>query len=145
MAKESIEAALKRFDERYYKLRLDKVILESFGNNLLSYMKQINFAVKNNETEEHIKNIVNRFLRATFYSDPKFEINAYKRVDSAIMYNNILYAILEMKKPANKMEMVLENDINRKALWEIVYYYLCETRDVSGKRLKLIMFQKYVG
>ena len=72
MAKESIEAALKRFDERYYKLRLDKVILESFGNNLLSYMKQINFAVKNNETEEHIKNIVNRFLRATFYSDPKF-------------------------------------------------------------------------
>lgn len=99
MAKESIEAALKRFDERYYKLRLDKAILESFGNNLLSYMKQINFAVKNNETEEHIKNIVNRFLRATFYSDPKFEINAYKRVDSAIMYNNILYAILEMKKP----------------------------------------------
>lgn len=71
MAKESIEAALKRFDERYYKLRLDKVILESFGNNLLSYMKQINFAVKNNETEEHIKNIVNKFLRATFYSDPQ--------------------------------------------------------------------------
>ena len=61
MAKESIETALKRFDERYYKLRLDKVILESFGNNLLSYMKQINFAVKNNETEEHIKNIVNRY------------------------------------------------------------------------------------
>ena len=137
MAKESIETALKRFDERYYKLRLDKVILESFGNNLLSYMKQINFAVKNNETEEHIKNIVNRFLRATFYSDPKFEINAYKRVDSAIMYNNILYAILEMKKPANKMEMVLEDDINRKALWEIVYYYLCETRDVSGKKVKI--------
>lgn len=137
MAKESIEAALKRFDERYYKLRLDKVILESFGNNLLSYMKQINFAVKNNETEEHIKNIVNRFLKATFYSDPKFEINAYKRVDSAIMYNNILYAILEMKKPANKTEMVLEDDINRKALWEIVYYYLCETRDVSGKKVKI--------
>lgn len=137
MAKESIETALKRFDERYYKLRLDKVILESFGNNLLSYMKQINFAVKNNETEEHIKNIVNKFLRATFYSDPKFEINAYKRVDSAIMYNNILYAILEMKKPANKMEMVLENDINRKALWEIVYYYLCETRDVFGKKVKI--------
>lgn len=144
MAKESIEAALKRFDERYYKLRLDKVILESFGNNLLSYMKQINSAVKNNETEEHIKNIVNRFLKATFYSDPKFEINAYKRVDSAIMYNNILYAILEMKKPANKTEMVMEDDINRKALWEIVYYYLCETRDVSGERLKIIIIQKYV-
>lgn len=137
MAKESIEAALKRFDERYYKLRLDKVILESFGNNLLSYMKQINSAVKNNETEEHIKNIVNRFLKATFYSDPKFEINAYKRVDSAIMYDNILYAILEMKKPANKTEMVMEDDINRKALWEIVYYYLCETRDVSGKKVKI--------
>lgn len=33
--------------------------------------------------------------------------------------------------------MVLEDDINRKALWEIVYYYLCETRDVSGKKVKI--------
>jgi hypothetical protein len=136
MAKESIESALKRFDERYYKLRLDKNIIDTFGKNLLSYMKQINYAVQNNETEEHIKNIVNSFLKATFYSDTRFEINAYKRVDSAITYNNILYAILEMKKPANKTEMVLEDDINKKALWEIVYYYLCETRDVSGKKVK---------
>ena len=40
------------------------------------------------------------------------------------MYNNILYAILEMKKPANKMEMVLEDDINRKALWAVSYTHL---------------------
>lgn len=137
MAKETIETALKRFDERYYKLKLDKKILETFGNNLLSYMKQINFAVQNNETEEHIKNIVNNFLKASFYSDPKFEINSYKRVDSAIMYEHNLYAILEMKKPANKTEMVSEDNINKKALWEIIYYYLCETRDVSGKKVKL--------
>lgn len=136
MAKESIEAALKRFDERYYKLRLDRTVLENFGSNLLSYMKQINLAVKNNESEEHIKNIVNRFLKATFYSDSKFEINAYKRVDSSIIYDNKLYAILETKKPSNKTQMVTEDDINRKALWEIVYYYLCETRNVSGKKVK---------
>lgn len=32
--------------------------------------------------------------------------------------------------------MVRENDLNRKAFWEIVYYYLCETRDVTGKKVR---------
>lgn len=75
MAKESMEEALKRFDERYYKRRLDRNILEKFGDNLLVFLKQINTAVSNKESEEHIKNIVNQFLKASFYSDSRFEIN----------------------------------------------------------------------
>ena len=131
-----MEAALKRFDERYFKLRLNPTVLNVFGSNLDTYIRKINKAVKENESEEHIKNIVNSFLKASFYQNRLFEINAYKRADSAITYNGVLYAILEMKKPANKTEMVQEDDINRKALWEIVYYYLCESRDVSGTKVK---------
>ncbi len=136
MAKESIEVALKRFDERYYKLKIEVQTLDLFGRNLHTYMQMIETAIRNNESEEHLKKILNDFLTNSFYSNKRFSINTYKRADSAITFDAILYAIIEMKKPSNKAEMLREDDINRKALWEIVYYYLCETRDVSGTKVK---------
>lgn len=136
MAIDTIETALKRFDERYYKLRIDNSILESFGNNLSIYLGMIQTAIANNESEEYLKNIVNDFLKHSFYNNNRFEINTYKRADSAIKYDGNLYAIIEMKRPSNRVEMLKEDDINYKALWEIVYYYLCESRDVTGSRVK---------
>ena len=135
MAKETIDTALKKFDERYYKTAERDDDYALFCNNFPIYIKKIDSAVKNRESEEHLKNIANNFLKDIFYPQPKYEINAYKRVDSAVISNGILYAIMEMKKPSNP-EMVRENDLNRKAFWEIVYYYLCETRDVTGKKVR---------
>jgi len=136
MAKESIESALKRFDERYYKLRLDNSMLENFGTNLGLYIQSIKSAILNNESEEHLKNITNSFLKICFYQNNRFGINTYKRADSAITCDGVLYAIIEMKKPTNRSEMTREDDINRKALWELVFYYLSETRIVSGPHVK---------
>lgn len=131
MAKETVENALRHFDERYFKLRLKSEIVEDFGKNLFLYLKKINQAVSNGESEEHIKNIINEYLKVNFYQDDRFTINAYKKADSVISYENKIYAVIEVKKPSNKNEMPSQKNINKKALWEIVYYYLCETRDVS--------------
>ena len=136
MAKETIESALKRFDERYYKLRIDSAMLDSFGRNLDVYIRSIKLAIINNESEEHLKNITNNFLKICFYQNDRFAINTYKRADSAITCDGVLYAIIEMKKPSNRAEMTREDDINKKALWELVYYYLCETRVINGTHVK---------
>ena len=93
MAKESIESALKRFDERYYKLRLDNSMLENFGTNLGLYIQSIKSAILNNESEEHLKNITNSFLKICFYQNNRFGINTYKRADSAITCDGVLYAM----------------------------------------------------
>ena len=93
MAKETMEAALKRFDERYFKLRLNPTVLNVFGSNLDTYIRKINKAVKDNESEEHIKNIVNSFLIRTwrmeiiqYYSRLRiYKLNIQKRTD--ILWN----------------------------------------------------------
>ena len=136
MSKQAIEVALKTFDERYCKRRIDKESLDIFGNNMFLYIKQINEAVKADESEEHIKGIINSFLRHSFYNNEIFDINTYKRADCSIKFKGVLHTIIEVKKPQNHSEMVFVDNINKKALWEIVLYYLIETRMVDGKKVK---------
>lgn len=59
-----------------------------------------------------------------------------KRIDSTIKVDGKVQAIIETKKPTNKSEMVTENKINVKALHEILFYYMVETRDVTGSKVK---------
>ena len=136
MGRISMEEALKGFDERYYKHRVNRDNLEAFGKNIRHYINLINEAVEKKESEEHIKSIIKDFLINSFFSSEDYTINTYKRVDSSISYKGKLHAIIETKKPANKSEMVRENDINKKAIWEAVFYYLGETRIVNDKKVK---------
>ena len=109
-------------------------VLSEFKTALNSYISKINIAVANEENEEHIKNIINDFLRMSFYSDSRFSINTDGNIDSSIKENGKLLAIIEAKAPQNKSEMVTEENINKKALWEAVYYYLEKTIDVSHSK-----------
>ena len=109
-------------------------IIASFKEKLNSYINKVNTAVSNNENEEHIKNIINDFLRMSFYSDNRFSINTDGYIDSTIKENGKLLAIIEAKSPQNKAEMITEDNINKKALWEAVYYYLEKTIDVSHSK-----------
>ena len=108
--------------------------LSEFKTALNSYISKINIAVSHNENEEHIKNIINDFLRMSFYSDSRFSINTDGNIDSTIKENGNLLAIIEAKAPQNKAEMISEQNINKKALWEAVYYYLEKTIDVSNSK-----------
>jgi len=108
--------------------------LQKFKNVLKAYSDDINDAVSRNENEEHIKNIVNDFLRINFYNDKKYTINTDGNIDSAIKESGKLLAIIEAKTPVNKSEMVTSDNVNRKALWEVIYYFLERTIDVSKSK-----------
>ena len=121
------------------KLGLPKVTLSadnfaSFKSAFKSYVDKVKVAIGNNENEEHIKNIINDFLRMSFYSDAKFSINTDGNIDSAIKENGELMAIIETKAPQNKAEMITENHLNRKALHEAVYYFLERAVDTTKSK-----------
>ena len=137
MANKAIEDALKSYNENYYKKSIKKEIIDDFGNKLLEYTKKINNAYSNDENEEHFKNIVNSFLKDNFYQDSHYSINTLGYIDSAIRYDNKTLVLIEAKKYNNKNEMVKVDNINRKALHEIFYYYLESSRDYSGNRVIL--------
>jgi adenine-specific DNA-methyltransferase len=135
MARQDISTALKSFNERYASTRLNRETIENFSYQIKQFMLDIEKAINNNENEEYIKNIINLFLYRSFYSNDEYIINTNNYIDSTIKKNDVLLALIEVKKPTNKIEMVSENDINKKAFWEIVYYYLDVSRNVTGDKV----------
>lgn len=113
------------------KITISQPDLDLFDKALETYISNVSKAIENNENEEHIKNIINDFLRMNFYKDSRFTINTDGNIDSTIKENGNLLAIIENKAPQNKNEMINEDNINKKALWEAMYYYMDRALDVS--------------
>ncbi|MBD5112388.1 MAG: class I SAM-dependent DNA methyltransferase, partial [Ruminococcaceae bacterium] len=112
--------------------------LQKFKVALQQYVCDIQNAIDNKENEEHLKNIINSFLLLQFYSNGKYTINTDGNIDSAIKLDGKLLAIIEAKTPYNKAEMLSVPNINRKALWEAVYYYLDRTVDTSKSKSEIL-------
>ena len=139
MGKITLQDALKKQDLRYYKKSIDANIIEKFSESLNIYAENVNSAFNNIElgaNEEYYKKLVNSFLETNFYNDDKYSINTKGNIDSAITKNGQLLCIIETKTPRNTAEMLDENNINKKALHELIYYYLEETRDITGNKVK---------
>lgn len=139
MSEITLQDALKKQDLRYYKKSIDANIIEKFSERLNIYAEDINYAFNNIElgaNEEYYKKLVNSFLETNFYNDGKYSINTKGNIDSAITKNEQLLCIIETKNPRNTSEMLDKDNINKKALHELIYYYLEETRDVTGNKIR---------
>lgn len=106
--------------------------MESFLVNTRRYVEKVNNAIKQNEFEEHLKNITNQFLKSSLYYKDDYEINTEGRIDSVIKVNGKTQILIENKKPSNKNEMATDTDINVKALHELLFYYMKLTRDTNN-------------
>ncbi len=81
------------------------------------------------QDEEHNKRLVGRLLEQSFY-DGKNAVNSANPIDLAIFASAVAkdshpMVMFEVKQPTNP-EMVRRDDLNRKALHELVLYYVRE-------------------
>ena len=69
------------------------------------------------------------FLKLTFYGQ-SYKVSPNGRIDCAIHLGNSIEApvgvIFEVKMPANVSEMITRDNLNKKALQELLLYYLRE-------------------
>ena len=65
-------------------------------------MLKKNNAIKQNEFEEHLKNITNQFLKSSLYYKDDYEINTEGRIDSVIKVNGKTQILIGNKKPSIK-------------------------------------------
>jgi hypothetical protein len=95
--------------------------------------------INENESEEHLKNIISDFLKETWYKE-NYEINTKERNDLVIYSGKSskepAAVIIEVKRPTNKPEMVSEEKPNSKALHELILYYLRERIDHGNIEIK---------
>ena len=129
---------IKTLNKAYLKEKVSRIHIELFKKNL----KQLFSRINENESEEHLKNIIAEFLKDTWYRD-LFEINTKDRNDLVIHTGKTtkepVGVILEVKKPSNKSEMMTEAKPNSKALQELILYYLRERFDHKNTDIKYLV------
>lgn len=107
---------------------------EQFKAKLSELVEQIKGSP--NESEEHHKNHISDFLKYAF-KFPAYFINTSDRIDLVIHNGKLptdsVGVIIETKRPTNQAEMPSLDNLNVKAMQELVLYYLRERLRIMGK------------
>ena len=116
----------KAINKAFLKIRPVRSEIELFK----SEFKKLLNSIEHNESEEHHKNSLSDFLKNTYYSNKDKYINTNDKIDLVIHNGNSKYSsvgvIIEAKRPTNQNEMPTIDDLNKKALQELVLYFLRE-------------------
>ena len=98
-------------------------------NNFKTNLKRLFTLIDDKESEEYNKNLISDFLKDTYYQQAYF-MNTKERKDLVIrngaLPNDTAGVIIETKKFSNKSEMITCENLNAKALQELVWYFLGE-------------------
>lgn len=112
--------------------------IDNFIIHLKECIDTISYSDQKNESEEHIKEPIRKFLQATFYQEHL--INTKDRIDLAIYLGknakSDIGVLIEAKRPSNKAEFLTPDSINKKALHELLLYYLKERVDNKNNNIK---------
>jgi adenine-specific DNA-methyltransferase len=131
----------KALNPEYRKHKPKRSEVNSFRAELKKCLVSIKSAEEVNESEEFIKTPIATFLKNTFFADNL--VNTKGRIDLAIYtgkdLNSDVGVIIEAKKPSNKSEFISEENLNRKALQELLLYYLRERIDNENNNIKTLI------
>ncbi len=120
----------KTLNKAYLKVKPGIEQINTFRTNITNLLNQVSA----DESEEFNKNLLSRFLRDTYYQ-PDYFINTKGRNDLVIHNGkdakSSVGVIIETKKPGNKTEMLRTENLNTKALHELLWYFLGER--ITGK------------
>ena len=105
----------KSLNKAYQKEKVSRTRIDLLKKNLKALFSKIN----EDESEEHLKNIVSDFLKDSWYKEIN-EINTKDRKDLVIHTGRStkepVGVILEVKRPSNKSEMISESRPNTKSM-----------------------------
>jgi adenine-specific DNA-methyltransferase len=139
-----ISKSPKKALKAFLKQRPSESERDKFKNNLIALLDKISVIEKQpkDESEEHLKNNLRDFLRDTFYIDSN-AINTKDKKDLVIHIGKTTdtdaAVIIEAKRPSNKNEMVSADNANKKALHELILYYLTERNAKENVQLKQLV------
>lgn len=117
-------------EKKLREMPVEKDVMEKFREALSNHLPP----KPDNGPESNYEDNVKALLEDTFYKgknkiarrqDVNTDLNIFE--DNTTSSSPVV--LIEMKKPAEKGEMLTKNDLNRKALHELILYYLTELLD----------------
>lgn len=128
-----IQTPSQSIQKSYLRQPVEQSELERFRCQLANLLKELN----PNDIEEANKGRVKTFLEQTLWSSDSYEINASDKTDLTIKDKNIgRNVILFEFKKVNSNEMVCKDNLARKAMFELVLYYVLEEHGNGNTSIK---------
>ena len=128
----------KSLNKAYRQVPVDRAVFDTFKKQLHILYEQISSI----NTEEKLKGDLMDFLKLSFYGQD-YKVSPNGDIDCAIHLGNSIDdpvgVIFEVKKPTNTSEMITRDDLNRKALQELLLYYLRERHTKKNFQLKQLV------
>lgn len=129
------EIGLKKALNKAYRLvKPKRPDIESFKGNLIKLLGQID----EKESEENVKIHLMDFLKETWYKQ-EYLVATKGRTDFVVHTSKDAKApsgvLFEVKRPTNKADMVSRQNLNAKAMHELILYYLRER--ITGKNIDI--------
>ncbi|WP_448701705.1 Eco57I restriction-modification methylase domain-containing protein [Mucilaginibacter sp. AW1-3] len=121
-------------DKAFRLVKPGRTDLDTFKANLQKLLSRID----EKESEENVKGHLADFLKQTYY-DPNHLIATKGRADLVIHLEkeakSHVGVLFEVKKPSNKADMITKNNLNAKAMHELILYFFRER--VTNKNISL--------
>ena len=125
----------KSLNKAYRQISIEKQSFDTFKRQLEILYEQITTI----DTEEKLKGDLMDFLKLTFYGQD-YKVSPNGRIDCAIHLGKSIDTpvgvIFEVKMPTNTSEMITIDNLNKKALQELLLYYLRERVEKRNIQLK---------
>lgn len=128
----------KSLNKAYRQVSVDKLSFDVFKSQLKALYEQITTI----DTEEKLKGDLMDFLKLSFYGQ-NYKVSPSGKIDCAIHLGNTIEdpvgVIIEVKMPTNVSEMITRDNLNKKALQELLLYYLRERVGKKNIQLKQLV------
>lgn len=124
-------------NKAFLKEKISRTEFDLLKTNLSQLFSKIDVE----ESEENSKTILRDFLNNIHYQD-KHHINTLRDVDLVIFHENNQNkpaVLLEVKRPKNKTEMITKDNLNAKAMHELIRYFLEERIEFKNNELKYLI------
>ncbi len=130
---------LSSLNKAYRKVPVARSDMDNFKNELADFFKRTRVP---GCSEDQVRQDFISLLERTWYGHT-YRVSPLEKMDLVIHLGNTAASdtglIVEMKKPDNTLEMVSRDDLNRKALQELLLYYLRERVSKNNSRLRKLV------
>ena len=124
-------------NKAYRQVAIETTDFDLFKNALRTLRDNIVDGQREHTQKEHLRNFLSETFYKPYYMAPEEDIDLAIRLDKTIKSN--IGLLIEVKSTTNKGEMISNDNLNRKALQELLLYYLKERVNKKNNDIKYLI------
>ena len=124
-------------NKAYRQVAIETADFDIFKNALRTLRDNVMDGQREETQKEHLRNFLSETFYKTYYMAPEGDIDLAIRLDKTTKSN--IGLLIEVKSTTNKSEMISNDNLNRKALQELLLYYLKERVSKKNNDIKYLI------